>query len=1007
MFRSAALALVVTASSAWAQQETLEVMFDLGQYSHPGSWSFSQGCTHNPPTGRMNYVHITVVWLEDMNGNYVTTLHRWGRSYLFDLKAWAQAAGLGIDGVTSATPTSQGLDAGQVFTGFTTGALPISSLPDGTYRVRFESTQCELADGFRTTPNPNPFAGGTPFGPTGTLMWTKGRTSQSNLLIGASTPFNNVRVNYVVPAANAPPGVYAGPDQWRMPSVTPAEATTTLTGRASDPAGAPAVQWTLLSTKPAGLTAMIATPNALTTSVTFPQAGIYTFRLTATDPGMLTSTDDVTVYVNARVLPSAADTFAVSGAATTGHGTLELAGPWTNSAAPTNNTGSRAYLRFDLSAVTAQVTHATLRVHPAEQTPQTRPSPSLYHDVYILTDAQDDWNGPANMSTDWESTLTWNNQPVAQGLASNLMMTQKVATVPHLACEFRHLYANPALFPGEPATLCPARMDIDLNVANVRLHDTNKQWSFFLVSNPVGMNGLILGSDENLVSTDLVVVEFWQSAPNMPPVAVPGTYATVVDRNPPLGTESVTLNASASTDDSGIVTYEWRENGVLLGSTGSPMFTTSLSLGVHTLQLTVIDGGGLSNSATTTVMVEDRYEPNHTRMTAAAVTGTGAGTAYPSLYGSAAAPAGDWYSIDLVAGSTLTVAVTMTGGNLDVMLYDPAGALLASAATTALTETAMTTAGAAGRYFIQVAAVGTAVSPYTMTVSASGALTVTLNPAMALENAGTLLAAGTVRLDAPAAAPVMVMLAADQPMQLSFPNSPVTIPMGMTSATFDVRLVDDPPGVPNMARFVNITASAGGYNPGSAMFEILDNEGATVFVQWEKMSESVSEGSSALVQLRAVLSAPAMGQVTIPFTVSGTATRGADFSTPIMGGTLNITSGTMATYVISVTNDQAMEPDETVVVTMGTPTGATAQGNTTYTLTITDDDGGGAGGGSGGTAGGSGAAGSGTGGSGTGTGGGAGGAEELDGVCGCGQGPAGAFSVLMLLALAVRRRRTP
>ena len=230
--------VLLTALPAAAQQETLEVTFDLAPYAHPGSWSFSRNCTHTPATGRNNWVHLTVVWLEDVNGNYVTTLHRWGRSYLFDLKAWSTAAGPGIDGVTSATPTSDATDAGMVFRNFTTGVQNVSSLPDGTYRVRIESTQCELADGFRSAPNPNPFAGGTPFGPAAMFMFTKGRANQSNALLGSTAPFNNVRVNYVVPAGNAPPGVFAGAAQWKMPSVTPSEATATLNGVATDPAGA-------------------------------------------------------------------------------------------------------------------------------------------------------------------------------------------------------------------------------------------------------------------------------------------------------------------------------------------------------------------------------------------------------------------------------------------------------------------------------------------------------------------------------------------------------------------------------------------------------------------------------------------------------------------------------------------------------------------------------------------------------------------------------------------------
>jgi hypothetical protein len=761
------LLAVLSASAAFAQQETLEVSFDLAQYSHPGSWSFSQGCTHTPPTGRTNYVHITVVWLEDANGNYVTTLHRWGRSYLYNLKAWAQADDKGIDGVTSATPTSQAMAPAQVFKTFTTGARPISSLPDGTYRVRFESTQCELADDYRVTPNPNPYAGGTPFGPTATFMFTKGRTSQTGQVLGSTAPFNNVRVNYVVPAGNAPPGVYAGPDQRRRPSVTPAEATTTLTGVVSDPAGTPTVQWTQVSSRPNGLTASIATPTAATTNVTFTQAGIYTFRLTATDSGGLSSSDDVTVFVNTTWIASAGDAEVNSNNPTLAMGIIDNSGPWTWAWGPDTGNRSRAYFRFDVSTLSAPPTWASIQLWPAEQVPNT----ALNHDFYILTDAQDDWNGPANASTDYEATITWNNQPVAQGLATNLPANQLAGSMAHLACLFRHSYADPDANPGEPATVCPSTMEVPLNLNNVRMHDANRIWSFFMAPRPVGMNGLGAGSDENDITTRLLVVEAWPSQPS---------------------------------------------------------------------------------------------------------------------------------------------------------------------------------------------------------------LTVTMSTSAALENVGTVMNAGTVSIPTGAAAPVAVTLAADLSAQLDFVANPVTIPMGQTSVPFSLTLVDDPPGVSNASRFATLTANASGYNPGSAQFEILDNE-AGVYVGFDKAAEAVAEAASPSVQLRATLSAAATVNVVVPFTVTGTAARGTDFTTPVMANQLTIPAGsTSAAWVINVLNDTEVEGDETVVVTMGTPTGATEGGNRVYTLTITDDDG----------------AGMADGGTGPGT----------TGSCGCSSAEAGvAWLALLLLGFARRR----
>ena len=241
------------------------------------------------------------------------------------------------------------------------------------------------------------------------------------------------------------------------------------------------------------------------------------------------------------------------------------------------------------------------------------------------------------------------------------------------------------------------------------------------------------------------------------------------------------------------------------------------------------------------------------------------------------------------------------------------------------------------------------------------------------------------RIGAVVAALLVVTLTADLPAQLGFAVNPVTIAMGATTASFDVTLVDDPPGVPNASRFVTISASAPGYNSGSGMFEILDNESA-VFVSWDKAAETVTESAAPTVQLKAVLTSAASVAVVVPFTITGTATRGTDFSTPIAGGQLSIPAGsTSATYLISVLSDSEPDPGETVIVTMGAPTGAASSGVTTFTLTIDD--------GSSGTGGGSGEADAGPGGGITGTG------------CGCSQG--GGLWLLALGLLTVLTRKRP
>ena len=106
---------------------------------------------------------------------------------------------------------------------------------------------------------------------------------------------------------------------------------------------------------------------------------------------------------------------------------------------------------------------------------------------------------------------------------------------------------------------------------------------------------------------------------------------------------------------------------------------------------------------------------------------------------------------------------------------------------------------------------------------------------------------------------------------------------------------------------------------------------------------SVTEGDSGSTNLTftATLSAASGKQVTVNWAegTGGTATSGTDY-TAITGGTLTFAAGTTTqTFNVSVTGDVVDESDETVVVTLSTPTNATISATAgSATGTITDDD---------------------------------------------------------------------
>ena len=132
------------------------------------------------------------------------------------------------------------------------------------------------------------------------------RLTASDSLLSAS---DDVILNVV--AENHPPAVNAGADQTvRLPGGA------TLAGNVSDdglPSGVTSSTWSQLSGPAA---ARFADASAPTTAVTFPAAGTYVFRLTASD-SLLSTADDVAVTVlaanSAPVVDAGLDAIAIAG----------------------------------------------------------------------------------------------------------------------------------------------------------------------------------------------------------------------------------------------------------------------------------------------------------------------------------------------------------------------------------------------------------------------------------------------------------------------------------------------------------------------------------------------------------------------------------------------------------------------------------------------------------------------------------------------------------------------
>jgi hypothetical protein len=222
--------------------------------------------------------------------------------------------------------------------------------------------------------------------------------------------------------------------------------------------------------------------------------------------------------------------------------------------------------------------------------------------------------------------------------------------------------------------------------------------------------------------------------------------------------------------------------------------------------------------------------------------------------------------------------------------------------------------------------------------------TVTVNDISVNENAGT--ATFTIILDiAPPAnpsVPVTVFYSTANGTALAtsdytaLVDDSVTFAAGQTSKTVAVTLVNDTRDENNQTFSLNLTSiTNAAIGDAQAIATILDDDAAPT-VQFALASSSGSESSSS-ANLSVNLSAASEFTVTVPFSLSGTATNGVEYSASASPLTFN-PGDTSESVTLSITNDALDEDNETVVVTLGTPINATLGANAAHTYTINDDD---------------------------------------------------------------------
>ncbi len=166
------------------------------------------------------------------------------------------------------------------------------------------------------------------------------------------------------------------------------------------------------------------------------------------------------------------------------------------------------------------------------------------------------------------------------------------------------------------------------------------------------------------------------------------------------------------------------------------------------------------------------------------------------------------------------------------------------------------------------------------------------------------------------------------------------ITAGSTSGTISAVIVDDALDENNEQVVVTLSGVGDNVTIGSTTpahtLTITDNDDPPTIA----FSAVNSAGNEAVtpVTMTAQLSGASGLDITADYAVTGTAS-GNNVDYTLADGTVSITAGnTTSTVSATIIDDEVVEDDETVIVTLSNPSNATVGANSAYTYTITNDD---------------------------------------------------------------------
>jgi predicted peroxiredoxin len=572
----------------------------------------------------------------------------------------------------------------------------------------------------------------------------------------------------------------------------------------------------------------------------------------------------------------------------------------------------------------------------------------------ILTVAHgNDFNNPTSLDDD-KDFLVWSND---NGSKSTIVSTtigttkyerlqriyraQNTGSVGNVSVEF-DLSAMGTLY--SQATSAAVLIDTDTDFSNATLHTAGVS----IVGNKFYFDNLVLQDGDYFT----IVV---QRSPNVTLSASPSSISEAAAASTITATlayesnlaNTITLATSGTATGSGTdYTLASTSISVAAGSlTGDTTATAVQDLLIEGSETIVVDvdSATSANESTpqqqTITITDDEAQPTVTFTTSSQSEAESVGTMTVTAELSAASGQDVTVPFTLSGTASNPADYTITASPITITAGNTTQTITITVVDDAIdeaNETAIVTMG------VPTNATQGATTVHTATINdndATPTVTFTTSSQSEAESVGTMTV--TAELSAASGQDVTVPFTlsgtASNPADYTITASPITITAGNTTQTITITVVDDAIDEANETAIVTMgvptNATQGATTVHTAT--INDND-ATPTVTFTTSSQSEAE-SVGTMTVTAELSAASGQDVTVPFTLSGTASNPADYT--ITASPITITAGnTTQTITITVVDDAIDEANETAIVTMGVPTNATQGATTVHTATINDND---------------------------------------------------------------------